>query len=369
MRASRESPPPEYPSSVVASGRLREHADQREGDDVRQVAHCREDFVVRLRRRACTMRAPHASQRPRTESGRRRSRSRDRREHDACDRGIARRIAAFGTAVSRPAIGMRRARNARSARAGTARACAIDILFRAAAIGDHGRRRARAGAIVAITSGICATGVAISTRSASRTALRQASRARVVDHARARMARCRLFARRGRRRRRADAPARFLQRQRKRAADQADADDDELVDLQLAASRAELTRAPARSASRKRAFSVRQPHGHAQPLAACHNSRPDARSRPLEQRAGSRAAHRRRCTITKLPCDGMYSSPRRVEARVELLACPRGSARSSCATNSLSSSAAAAAASASALTLNGWRTRFMRSATSGCANA
>ena len=72
------------------------------------------------------------------------------------------------------------------------------------------------------------------------------------------------------------APA-ALQRQRARCADQADADDDELVDLR-ALRRLAGARSPApASAARKRVFSAGSADGDAQPFAAARSSQPAAR--------------------------------------------------------------------------------------------
>ena len=104
----------------------------------------------------------------------------------------------------------------------------------------------------------------------------------------------------------------------------------------------------------------------AQVLGQAVAARPDARSRPARAAACTpRAAPRPRGSVMKLPNDGMYSSPSVRSALLELLHARAVQRRSCCATNSMSSSAAVAAASARLLTLNGWRTRFIRSATCG----
>ena len=105
-------------SSSAASLALREHAHQREREDVRQMAHRGEDLVVPARRRARTMRAPHASHAPRTSRTRRRLGLRLRREdHVAVAEELGERGAR--AALLRARRSDARARSARSARRGS----------------------------------------------------------------------------------------------------------------------------------------------------------------------------------------------------------------------------------------------------------
>ena len=111
--------------------------------------------------------------------------------------------------------------------------------------------------------------------------------------------------------------ARFLQRQRKRAADQSDADHGELAYSELPAILRDAHAIARFRLSRKRAFSVSSPtvtrrcSGMPYPPSGLTMT-PASRSRWKTRPASATL------NVTKLPTEGMNSSPRRVEAVHEL---------------------------------------------------
>ena len=161
---------------------------------------------------------------------------------------------------------------------------------------------------------------------------------------------------------------RALQRERERAADQADADDDERARSRGTSQRSGLSAAA--SAARKRSFSLGQADGHAQVIGHAvagdrphdHALRAAGAGRPCPP-----APHRPRgiSTVTKLPYDGMHCEARAARSRRSSCAMPGRVERVALVARTPRRRARRrAAASARLFTLNGWRTRFSRSATS-----
>ena len=136
--------------------------------------------------------------------------------------------------------------------------------------------------------------------------------------------------------------ARALQRERERAADQPDADDDELVDFQFSChleligvhrrSSAAHCRSACLGVSRRDCRSTRKRLRQRleEPLVllrarpsragagACRSPRSGARSRRARGAAGTRSAPSPTSTLTKLPNDGMNSRPSALEALRQL---------------------------------------------------